>query len=175
VPTTYSELDWIVARALDKDRNRRYESASALAADIQRYLNGDLVQACPPSALYRFHKFAKKNRAALTTAALLAASLLLGTTVSIWQAVRATAAEAQATANEVQAKEAAAAEAAQRQRAEASEQQAKDRLVEVEQQRKQSEKNFEAALDAVDRMLANISDDSLNDVPAWSASSQDAR
>ena len=46
-----AELDWIVMKALEKDRSRRYESASALAADIQRYLSDDLVLACPPSTL----------------------------------------------------------------------------------------------------------------------------
>src|SRR3989442_16029985 len=57
------ELDWIVMKALEKDRNRRYESASALAADVQRYLNDEAVQACPPSAGYRFRKFARRNKA----------------------------------------------------------------------------------------------------------------
>jgi serine/threonine protein kinase len=62
------ELDWIVMKALEKDRNRRYESASALAADVQRYLNDEPVQACPPSAWYRFRKFARRHRVALTVA-----------------------------------------------------------------------------------------------------------
>src|SRR5206468_731457 len=52
------ELDWIVMKALEKDRNRRYESASAFAADVQRYLRDEPVLACPPSAMYRFGKFA---------------------------------------------------------------------------------------------------------------------
>src|SRR5205823_5898969 len=52
------ELDWIVMRALEKDRNRRYETASSLATDVQRYLHDEPVQACPPSAIYRFRKFA---------------------------------------------------------------------------------------------------------------------
>jgi eukaryotic-like serine/threonine-protein kinase len=56
------ELDWIVMKALEKDRNRRYESASAFAADVQRYLNDEAVQACPPSAAYRLRKFARRNR-----------------------------------------------------------------------------------------------------------------
>ncbi len=56
------ELDWIVMKALEKDRNRRYEMASALAADVQRYLNDEPVQAFPPSALYRFGKFARRNQ-----------------------------------------------------------------------------------------------------------------
>jgi WD40 repeat protein/serine/threonine protein kinase len=71
------ELDWIVMKALEKDRNRRYESASALAADVQRYLHDEPVQACPPSALYRFRKFARRNMRALATAALLGIMLLV--------------------------------------------------------------------------------------------------
>jgi serine/threonine protein kinase len=59
------ELDWIVMKALDKDRNRRYESASAFAADVQHYLNDEPVLACPPSAWYRFHKFVRRNKVAL--------------------------------------------------------------------------------------------------------------
>src|SRR5205807_6607839 len=56
------ELDWIVMKTLEKDRNRRYETASAFAADVQRYLADEPVLACPPSALYRFRKFARRNR-----------------------------------------------------------------------------------------------------------------
>ena len=99
-----SELDWIVMKALEKDRSRRYESAIALAADIQRYLSDEPVLACPPTTMYRFQKFARKHKPALATAAAIALCLLLGTTVSAWQAVRATTAEAQASANEAQAK-----------------------------------------------------------------------
>jgi eukaryotic-like serine/threonine-protein kinase len=64
------ELDWIVMKALEKDRNRRYETANAFAADVLHYLNDEPVQACPPSATYRFGKFARRNRVALTTAIL---------------------------------------------------------------------------------------------------------
>ncbi|HEY7330525.1 MAG TPA: protein kinase [Gemmataceae bacterium] len=71
------ELDWIVMKALEKDRNRRYESASALAADVRRYLNNDPVLACPPSALYRFRKFAQRNKAILATVSVVAAALLI--------------------------------------------------------------------------------------------------
>ncbi len=84
------ELDWIVMKCLEKDRNRRYETANGFAMDIQRYLADEAVQACPPSAGYRFRKFARRNKGALTTAALVAAALLVGTAVSVWQAVRAT-------------------------------------------------------------------------------------
>jgi serine/threonine-protein kinase len=64
------ELDWIVMKALEKDRNRRYETASAFAADGQRYLNDEPVQAAPPSAWYRFRKFARRNQTGLTVAGL---------------------------------------------------------------------------------------------------------
>jgi tetratricopeptide (TPR) repeat protein len=63
------ELDWIVMKALEKDRNRRYETANGLAADVQRYLNDEPVQACPPSAWYRFRKLIRRNKAALVVAA----------------------------------------------------------------------------------------------------------
>src|SRR5437660_884182 len=56
------ELDWIVMKALEKDRNRRYESASAFAADVQRYLHDEAVQACPPSPWYRIRKFARRHK-----------------------------------------------------------------------------------------------------------------
>jgi tetratricopeptide (TPR) repeat protein len=63
------ELDWIVMKCLEKDRNRRYETASALAADIQHYLHDEPVQACPPSAWYRVGKFARRQKRALAMAA----------------------------------------------------------------------------------------------------------
>jgi serine/threonine protein kinase/tetratricopeptide (TPR) repeat protein len=90
------ELDWIVMKALEKDRKRRYETASGLAADVRRYLDDEPVQACPPSAWYRLSKAARRHRVALVTSALVATALVRGTAVSTWQAVRATRAEAQA-------------------------------------------------------------------------------
>ena len=87
------ELDWIVMKALEKDRNRRYETANGLAADLRRYLDDEPVQACPPSAGYRLRKFARRNRAALATSAFVAVALVVGTAVSSWQAIRAMKAE----------------------------------------------------------------------------------
>jgi tetratricopeptide (TPR) repeat protein len=92
------ELDWIVMKALEKDRNRRYETANALALDVQHYLADEPVQACPPSAWYRLRKFARRNRAGVTAAAVMVLTLVLATAVSIWQAVRATRAERRALA-----------------------------------------------------------------------------
>jgi WD40 repeat protein/serine/threonine protein kinase len=71
------ELDWIAMKALEKDRNGRYESASAFAADVQRYLDDEPVEACPPSALYRFRKFARRNKAVLATTTVLAVAVLV--------------------------------------------------------------------------------------------------
>src|SRR5262249_48444847 len=65
------ELDWIVMKALEKDRNRRYETVNAFAADVQRYLHDEPVQACPPTARYRLRKLVRRNKRVLTTAALL--------------------------------------------------------------------------------------------------------
>jgi WD40 repeat protein/serine/threonine protein kinase len=87
------ELDWIVMKALEKDRRRRYETANDFAVDVMRYLTDKPVEACPPSVWYRFRKFTRRNRAALMTATLVAFILLIGTAVSAWQALRATAAE----------------------------------------------------------------------------------
>lgn len=84
------DLDWIVLKALEKDRARRYESANGLAADLQRFLNDEPVGAVPPTMAYQFAKFARKHRVAIATAAAFVTVLLAGTTVSIWQAVRAT-------------------------------------------------------------------------------------
>ena len=58
------ELDWIVMKCLEKDRNRRYETPNSLARDIERYLHDEPVQACPPSTVYRFRKFARRNKVA---------------------------------------------------------------------------------------------------------------
>ena len=75
------ELDWIVMKTLEKDRNRRYETANGFAADVQRYLNDEPVQACPPSTWYRFRKFARRNKEALAAAALVSALLVAAVVV----------------------------------------------------------------------------------------------
>ena len=83
------DLDWIVMKALEKDRSRRYESATGLAADIQHHLTDESVQASPPSISYRLRKFGRRYRAALATAALVFAVLVAGVVVSVSQAIRA--------------------------------------------------------------------------------------
>jgi serine/threonine protein kinase len=84
------ELDWIVMKALEKDRNRRYEAANGLAQDLERYLNDEPVHAGPPSAWYRFRKFARRNRWPVAAAA--AVSLILaGSAAAVGMAWRQTA------------------------------------------------------------------------------------
>jgi serine/threonine protein kinase/tetratricopeptide (TPR) repeat protein len=83
------ELDWIVMKALEKDRDRRYETANGFATDVQRYLAGEVVQACPPSAAYRLRKFVRRNKTVVVAAGLVLASLVLGiigTSIGMWRA-----------------------------------------------------------------------------------------
>jgi serine/threonine protein kinase len=135
------EVDWIVMKALEKDRTRRYETASGLAQDVQRYLADEAVEACPPSASYRLRKFARKHRATLMTAAAIALLLLAGVGVTAWQAVRARQAEAAALA-------ARNAEAEQRESAEANELRALAAAA-AEKQAKQAAETREAESKAV--------------------------
>ena len=90
------DLDWIVMKAIEKDRARRYETANGLAQDIERFLADKTVSARPPTAAYQFRKFARRNKLALRVGAGIVTVLLAATTVSTWQAVRATAAEQRA-------------------------------------------------------------------------------
>ncbi len=71
------ELDWIVMKALEKDRARRYETANGFARDIQRHLDDEPVEACPPSRAYRFRKFARRNKVALAMVSIVALALVL--------------------------------------------------------------------------------------------------
>lgn len=82
------DLDWILVKTLEKDRTYRYDSASALAADIQHYLNNEPINARPPSAVYRLRKVAARHRTALVTGTLVLATLIFGLIVSTWMAIR---------------------------------------------------------------------------------------
>jgi WD40 repeat protein len=105
------ELDWVVMKALEKDRNRRYESPGALAADVQRYLDDEPVHACPPSTWYRLRKFARRNKAG----ALTAASVALGVALAIGGLVTAVLVQAAGTA-EVKAEQKQTKEALDREK-----------------------------------------------------------
>jgi serine/threonine protein kinase/tetratricopeptide (TPR) repeat protein len=96
------ELDWIAMKALEKDRNRRYETANGFAMDVQRYLADEPVQACPPSASYRLRKFVRRNKGALLAVAVVLLAVVGGIVGTTWQLLRAErAVAAEKTANEM--------------------------------------------------------------------------
>ncbi|MFQ3650699.1 MAG: serine/threonine-protein kinase [Gemmataceae bacterium] len=125
------ELDWIVMKALEKDRTRRYETANGFAADVQRYLAGEPVLAHPPSTAYRLKKFLRRNRPQVIAASLVFVALVAGVIGTTLGLLRARA--------EFDAKERA--------------------LEHAEQQRKEAEANFELANKAVEEFLLKLSQD----------------
>jgi serine/threonine protein kinase len=92
-PSSLRELDWIVMKCLEKDRNRRYESTSELAMDIQRYLAEEPLLACPPTAAYRLRKLARRHKRSLLTLGMVLTALVGGTVASVSQARRAARAQ----------------------------------------------------------------------------------
>ena len=90
------ELDWIVMKSLDKDRTRRYETASAFASDVEAYLHDEPVLARPPSVGYLLGKAIRKYRLFVATVAAIAIILVAATMISGWLAVRASLAEIRA-------------------------------------------------------------------------------
>ena len=97
------DLDWIVMKCLEKDRQRRYDTANGLAADLKRHLDNEPVLARPPSAAYKFQKAFRRNKLVLAAGTAVATALIVGLTFSVWQAVRATRAEKQANEEKAQA------------------------------------------------------------------------
>ncbi|YCM45748.1 protein kinase [Verrucomicrobiaceae bacterium 227] len=83
-----SDLDWIVMKALEKDRQRRYATANELVDDIQRHLDDEPVMAAAPSARYRIGKYVRRHRSGLSVAAVIALLLVAGSVVSTWMAVK---------------------------------------------------------------------------------------
>jgi eukaryotic-like serine/threonine-protein kinase len=96
------DLDWIVMKALEKDRRRRYETANGLAMDINRYLNNEPVTARPPSRLYRFQKLVRRNKVVFAAAAAVTAALVIGLSTSTWLFFMERAARQRAVAAEQQ-------------------------------------------------------------------------
>jgi serine/threonine protein kinase len=82
------DLDWIVMKALEKDRKRRYETANGLAVDVQRHLNNEPVMARPPSRLYRFRKLVRRNRVMFAAGAVVTVALVAGLGMSSWMFLR---------------------------------------------------------------------------------------
>jgi eukaryotic-like serine/threonine-protein kinase len=98
------DLDWIVMKALEKDRARRYETANGLARDVQRHLADELVVARPPSKLYRLQKMARRNKLAFAAGAAVLLTLLAGLVASNWFYFREKAANRRAVASAKQAR-----------------------------------------------------------------------
>jgi tetratricopeptide (TPR) repeat protein len=92
-PSSFQELDWIVMKALEKDRRRRYETAEALSRDVERYLRDEAVEACPPSTAYRVKKFVSRHRALVLATVLVVVALTGGVIGTTWGLLRALAAE----------------------------------------------------------------------------------
>jgi eukaryotic-like serine/threonine-protein kinase len=97
------DLDWIVMKALEKERSRRYQSANGLAMDVQRYLVDEPVVARPPSKLYRFEKLARRNKLVFAAAGAVAAALVICVAVSRWEYLKERAARQRAVAAEERA------------------------------------------------------------------------
>ena len=131
------DLDCIVMKSLEKDRQRRYETADRMAHDIQRYLTNQPIEARPQSASYQLRKFYRRHRVAISTVLLIAVALVAGTIVSTWQAIRATRAERFADAERSEAQE----------------------------QRGRAEDNYQRARAAVDEYFTLVSENKLLDVP----------
>jgi eukaryotic-like serine/threonine-protein kinase len=154
------DLDWIVMRCLEKDRIRRYETASELAQDIERHLNDEPVTAGAPGPAYRISKFVRRHRSGFATATAILLLLIAGVVVSTWQAVRATKAEKQANAARADAdrqrdnaRQAQSEEARQRKAAEDAKAQTELQLKLTEQEREraqQAEKQANAAREDAD-------------------------
>jgi serine/threonine protein kinase/tetratricopeptide (TPR) repeat protein len=138
------ELDWIVMKCLEKDRTRRYESASALAADVERYQRDEAVEACPPSVRYRFGKFARRYSGALMTSALVAAALVVAVVALAVSNVRVKqeADEKDKALGLAKASEAAANE-----------------------QGRKAEQNLRESVRVVDQMLTRVAEERLAQIP----------
>ncbi len=137
------EVDWIVMKALEKDRSRRYETANSLARDIQRYLADEPVEAGPPSATYRLRKLAWRHRRGLMTAAALFLLLVAGVVVSSSLAVWALREEKLARSAEREALE----ERNRSRVAEAEAKEQRDKALTAEQAAKRSEEDTKAVLE----------------------------
>lgn len=131
------DLDWIVVKALEKERSRRYDSAARFAEDIRRYLNHEPVEARPPSLLYRSSKFMRKHRGIVAALAIVFLSLIVGISAATWFAIDAN----QARKSAVQAAETA------------------------RQNEATAIANRQEALNAIDEFFTTVSEEELLDSP----------
>jgi eukaryotic-like serine/threonine-protein kinase len=138
------DLDWIVMRSLEKERDRRYQTVADFAEDIARYRRHEPVLACPPSSMYRLRKFVRRHRTPVAVGFLVAVTLVVGTFISWRQAQRAVLAEKLAEQRLAAEQRAHEAEALAR---------------------REAEENFLQARSAVERYFTLVSESRLLDVP----------
>ncbi len=159
-----NELDWIVMKALEKERERRYSTAGALASDITRYLQNEAVRAGPPSATYRFRKFARRNRVALTAITLMLFGLSGMVVFSGFAVQHARDAESRA-------KTLLSAEKRARSDAEIAKNEAFNQRLEADRQRTRAEANLADARAAIDQIIKPV----LNQTDAANPVSSDVK
>ena len=133
------ELDWIVMKALEKDRTLRYQTASSLARDVQHYLADEQVEAIPPSMLYRLRKLLKRNKGPVLAAALIVSALLAGMAGTTWGLIEARWQRDLAEQAWQSEEKRAEAERLAKVEAEAGEKLAGERLVQVNAEKKKTE------------------------------------
>jgi serine/threonine protein kinase len=160
------DLDWIVMKALEKDRTRRYETANGLAADVERHLKNEPVVACPPGNLYRFQKLVRRNKLAFASSGAVVLVLVLGIIVSTWQAVRATRAEKEQVLLRQQAEAAERQESQLRQKAEANERIARAFVAYDKGQFKEVETYDKGQFKEVEKLLDEVPAASFQEDPA---------
>jgi serine/threonine protein kinase len=144
------DLDWIVLKALEKDRIRRYDTAKDFASDVSHYLADEPVSATPPSATYKIRKFARRHRAAIVTTSLIVLALITGSVVATWQAIRATRAERIAQRRLVQVE-------AERKRATAAEEVALSAAQEAEAARVEAQRGLDE-VNKANQLLSSVLD-----------------
>ncbi|MFL5241267.1 MAG: protein kinase domain-containing protein, partial [Gemmataceae bacterium] len=152
------ELDWIVMKALEKDRNRRYETANGFAMDVQRYLADEAVQACSPSAGYRLRKFVRRNKRPVLAASVVLLVLVAGIIGTTWGMLRATHAEGDAVREAGEKTMALGEKEIALATATTNEMQAKAA-------KKDAQENLKDALAAVEQMLTRVAENKLVYVP----------
>jgi serine/threonine protein kinase len=143
------ELDWVLLKALEKDRSRRYSTASDLARDIQRYISDEIVEARPPSAFYTLQKLVKRNKGQVLAASLVLLALLAGIAGTTWGLFRAEKRRLEAeTAQTEEAKQRGIAELNEAKAIVAKDEEAKQRAI-AEDERKRAIEFRDKALDAL--------------------------
>jgi serine/threonine protein kinase/Flp pilus assembly protein TadD len=159
------ELDWLVMKALEKDRNRRYETANGFAMDVQRYLADEPVQACPPSAAYRLRKFVRRNKGPVLAASLVAVALVGGVIGTTWGMLRATFAEAEAFREAGEKTVALGEKTVALGEKETALAAAEANEIQAKAAQKDAQENLKDALAALEQMLTRVAEDKLAYVP----------